>query len=188
MLAGDLVRYVAFLRGINVGGHKPVKMADLRTAFLAMGFGNVRTVLASGNVLIDSLPGLGLSESVLDLTAHIEQCLRKTFGYPIAVTLRTPADLQRLVRSDPFEDVPMTPDTRLHVTFISDTRTGGRDFTYAAPEGDLRITRVASGELCSVLVLSPTRSTADLMAILEREFGPGITTRNWNTIIRIVRG
>ena len=187
MTAGDLVRHVAFLRGINVGGHKPVKMADLRTAFLAMGFRNVKTVLASGNVLVDWLPEAGLPESAFDLTVHMEQCLRKTFGHSIAVTLRTLRDLQCLVGSDPFEGVAMTPDTRLYVTFVSDARTGGRDFTYAAPEGDLRITRVTSGELCSVLVLSPTRSTTDLMALLERELGSGITTRNWNTIIKMVQ-
>jgi uncharacterized protein (DUF1697 family) len=188
---GDPVRCVAFLRGINVGGHKPVKMADLRSAFLAMGFRSVKTVLASGNVVFDVPPEMGLpdnADNAFDLTVHIEQCLLKAFGYPIAVILRTPMDLQRLVKSEPLEGVAVTPDTRLYVTFISDAHTGGPDFSYTAPEGDLRITRVAPGELCSVLVLSPTRSTRDLMVLLEREFGPGITTRSWNTIIKIVRG
>jgi uncharacterized protein (DUF1697 family) len=132
------------------------------------------------------LPGVGLPDDAFDLTVHIEQGLRKAFGYPIAVTLRTLMDLRRLVKSDPFEGVAVTSDTRLNATFISDARTGGPDFTLTAPQGDLRITRVAPGELCSVLVLSPTRSTVDLMGLLGREFGPGITTRSWNTIIKIV--
>ncbi|MGH8103125.1 MAG: DUF1697 domain-containing protein, partial [bacterium] len=44
-------KYVAFLRGINVGGHKPVRMEDLRKALGSLGFKNVRTILASGNVI-----------------------------------------------------------------------------------------------------------------------------------------
>ncbi len=182
------MRYVAFLRGINVGGHKSIKMADLRSAFLAMGSRDVKTVLASGNVVFDVLPGVGLPDNAFDLTLHIEQCLREAFGYPIVVTLRTLMDLLRLVESDPFEGVAITPDTRLNVTFLSDARTDGPDFSHIAPEGDLRITRVGPGELCSVLVLSPTRSTVDLMALLQREFGSGTTTRSWNTIIKIVGG
>ena len=46
-------QYVAFLRGINVGGHVLIKMADLKKAFEMMGFENVRTILASGNVVFE---------------------------------------------------------------------------------------------------------------------------------------
>jgi uncharacterized protein (DUF1697 family) len=182
------VRYVAFLRGINVGGHKPVKMADLRTMFVAMGFQNVKTILASGNVLFDAPPGAGLPDNVLELAAHIEARLQKVSGYPITAALRTMADLQRLVDSDPFEGVAITPTTRLYVTFLSDPTTRRPDLTHDAPENDLRIIRVSPGEVCSVLTLSPAWGTTDLMTLLEREFGRGVTTRNWNTIGKVMRG
>ena len=180
------MRYVAFLRGINVGGRKPLKMADLRAAFEAMGFQNVKTVLASGNVVFETLPGADLPDNALDLAAHIEQRLQQVFGYPIAVALRTVADLQRLVDSDPFKGVAITPDTRLYVTFLADPAKSRSDFTYDAPEGDLRIVRVAPGEVCSVLTLSPARGTTKLMALLEKEFGGGVTTRNWNTVGKVL--
>jgi len=176
------VRYVAFPRGINVGGHKPVKMADLHATFVAMGFHNVKTVLVSGNVIFETPPGAGLPGNVLDLAAHIEQRLKQVFGYSIAVALRTVANLQRLVDSDPFKGVAIAPDTRLYVTFLSDPAKSRPDFTYSAPGGDLRIVRVGPGEVCSVLTLSPARGTTDLMALLEKEFGGGVTTRNWNTV------
>jgi uncharacterized protein (DUF1697 family) len=185
---GQPVRYVAFLRGINVGGHKPVKMADLRAVFVAMGFQNVKTVLASGNVVFETLPEAGLPDNALDLAAYIEQRLQQVFGYSIAVALRTVADLQRLVDSDPFKGVATTPDTRLYVTFLSDPAKSRPDFTYDAPEGDLRIVRIGPGEVCSVLALSPARGTTDLMALLEREFGGGVTTRNWNTVGKMLEG
>lgn len=186
--ADDPVRYVAFLRGINVGGHKPVKMADLRTMFASMGFKNVKTILASGNVLFDVPPGVGLPDKALDLAAHIEERLQRSSGYPITVVLRTVADLQHLVDSDPFKGVAITPTTRLHVTFLSDPAARQPDLTHKAPENDLTIIRESPGEVCSVLTLSPAWGTTDLMTLLEKEFGRGVTTRNWNTISKIVRG
>ena len=48
------IRHVAFLRGVNVGGHKPVKMAELQATFAGLGLKNVRTALAGGNVLFDT--------------------------------------------------------------------------------------------------------------------------------------
>jgi len=186
--AGQPVRYVAFLRGINVGGHKPVKMADLRAAFEGMGVHKVKTVLVSGNVVFEVPPAAELPGSGLDLTAHIEQHLQQTLGHRIAVALRTVADLQRLVDSDPFKGVAITPDTRLYVTFLSDPAKSRPDFAYDAPEGDLRIVRVGPGEVCSMLTLSPARGTTELMALLEREFGGGVTTRNWNTVGKVLAG
>ena len=176
------------MRGINVGGHKPVKMADLRAAFEGMGVHKVKTVLASGNVVFEAPPGARLPGNGLGLTAHVEQHLQQTFGHRIAVALRTVADLQRLVDSDPFKGVAMTPDARLYVTFLSDPAKSRPDFAYDAPEGDLRIVRVGPGEVCSMLTLSPARGTTELMALLEREFGGGVTTRNWNTVGKVLAG
>lgn len=176
------------MRGINVGGHKPVKMADLRAAFEGMGFHKVKTVLASGNVVFEAPPAAELPANGLGLTAHIGQHLQQTFGYPIAVALRAVADLQSLADSDPFKGVAITPDTRLYVTFLSDPAKSRPDFAYDSPEGDLRIVRVAPGEVCSVLTLSPGRGTTELMARLEKELGAGVTTRNWNTVGKVLAG
>jgi uncharacterized protein (DUF1697 family) len=153
-----------------------------------MEFQKVKTVLASGNVVFERPAGADLPDNALDLTVYIEKNLELSFGYPIAVALRTTADLQRLVESDPFKGVAMTPDTRLYVTFLSDPAKSRPDFSYSAPEGDLRIVRVGPGEVCSVLTLSPARGTTELMALLEREFGGGVTTRNWNTVGKVLAG
>ena len=50
----SLIKYAAFLRGINVGGHTIIKMGELRKVFESLGFWNVKTVLASGNVLFEA--------------------------------------------------------------------------------------------------------------------------------------
>ncbi len=188
------LRYVAFLRGINVGGHKPLKMADLHTGFEGLGFQNVRTVLASGNVVFDAAPagaaadGAGATDERAALGARIEAGLNQVFGYPVAVAIRRVADLERLVASDPFKGVAITPESRLYVTFFAHPVENGTRISPERRESDLRIVRVTPGEVLSAITLSPGWGTTQLMAHLEKEFGPGVTTRNWNTVIRIVGG
>ena len=88
-----MTRYAAFLRGVNLG-KRTVKSAELKAAFEAMGFGNVRTLLASGNVLFDAKPSRTLKQVV-------EDGLRAQFGFEVLVVLRTLDDLKTMVASDP---------------------------------------------------------------------------------------
>ena len=84
--------YVAFLRGINVGGHKQIAMSDLRRFFTGLGFSDVSTVIQSGNVLFrapTSRAGL--------LTKTIEKELTKRIGFEISVFLRTSKEISKLV-------------------------------------------------------------------------------------------
>ena len=106
----DILPYAAFLRGINVGGKRSIKMAELRTAFAAQGFTNVKTVLASGNVLFDTA-----ETDAAVLCKAIEQHLKQEFGHKIFVLLRTVAELQCLVAANPFKEIAATPqDAVLH--------------------------------------------------------------------------
>lgn len=92
-----MTRYVALLRGINVGG-VTIRMADLRTVFTDLGFDDVTTVLASGNVLFSSD-----STDVAGLKATIEAALRSVFGYEAWVFVLSTATLGRIVESYPFD-------------------------------------------------------------------------------------
>jgi uncharacterized protein (DUF1697 family) len=179
------MRYAAFLRGVNVGGQKPLRMADLRAAFERMGFGNVRTVLTSGNVVFDITQQAAEEEDFADLGARIESDLGRVLGFPITVALRRVADLQRLVASDPFRSVAITPDTRLYVTFLSRPVMARAGVISERQEADLKLVQITPGEVFSAITLSPGWGTSELMALLEKEFGPGVTTRNWNTITKI---
>jgi len=84
-------RYVAFLRGINVGGHR-VKMERLRQLFVELGFEDVSTFIASGNVVFSAHSG-----DVADLTDRIERQLHEGLGYEVATFLRSPAQLEEIV-------------------------------------------------------------------------------------------
>ncbi|RVW10947.1 DUF1697 domain-containing protein [Prescottella agglutinans] len=92
-----MTRYVALLRGINVGGIN-IKMADLRQVFVDLEFDDVKTVLASGNVLFSSD-----SADVAGLKASIEAALRKVFGYEAWVFVLDTATLSGIVEAYPFD-------------------------------------------------------------------------------------
>ena len=176
----NAVSYVAFLRGINVGGNKLLKMDDLKKAFAALNFGNVRTLLASGNVKFETAKS---KEAALAKT--IAEALQETFGSQIGVIVRSIDDIEKLIASNPFKGIKVTKETRLYVTFLPDKSKSSLKIPYASPEKDLRILCATDTEVCSVLTLSPDRNSVDLMKIIEKEWGKNVTTRNWNTILKI---
>jgi uncharacterized protein (DUF1697 family) len=173
-------RYVSFLRGINVGGHAAIKMADLKAAFEKMGFGGVKTVLASGNVVFAARPGAEKA-----LTDEIEAGLEQAFKMKISVFLRSLGHLERLRLSEPFKGIESAPGIRLYVTFLSPAAMKpALAIPYAAPGKELRILRATATEVFSVVDLEKGKGTPEAMALLEKEFGPGLTTRNWNTVLK----
>lgn len=174
-------KYVAFLRGINVGGHQLIKMADLKEAFETLGFHNVRTLLASGNVIFESEADKKI------LTREIEATLKKEFNKDISVILRSRDDLKHLEMLQPFKEVIKTPDIRLYVTFLpGEARPRTVEIPYVASHEEFRIIYATPTEVFSVLDLSKGKGTTDIMKLLEKEFGPNITTRNWSTILKIL--
>jgi len=174
--------YAAFLRGINVGGHNPVPMQVLKKAFESLRFKNVRTVLASGNVLFNA-PGAGGAP----LGRKIEEKLAKTFGRDIDVLIRTVEELRALSASQPFRGIPVTPQTRFYVTFMSKMPREDLQLPYTSPRGNFTILRASRHEVCSVLKLTPDSGTVDMMQILDKKFGRKITTRNWQTLVRMLK-
>ena len=91
-------KYVAFLRAINVGGHT-VKMEYLRALFETLGFANVETFIASGNVIFDST-----SRSTRALERKIESCLLEALGYEVATFIRSTVELANIAQHKPFPD------------------------------------------------------------------------------------
>ena len=104
------MKYVAFLRAINVGGHAIIKMADLKKMFEAAGLENVQTYIQSGNVIFEST-----EKNAAVLTKQIEPQLEKAVEYKIHVFVRTMRQVRSIVDKAPFtaKDGEMT-----YVTFL----------------------------------------------------------------------
>ncbi|MBP7967784.1 DUF1697 domain-containing protein [Candidatus Woesebacteria bacterium] len=171
-------RYVAFLRGINVGG-KMVKMEKLRVLLESMDFKNVKTLLNSGNVVFDA------DQTDIDFTSLLETRCEKEFGFHIDILIRRMIEMQELVKSKPFEGIPISPQTRFYITFLSENKPLSLKIPYESEEKDFQIVAVEKGYVVSVITLSTNTNTTDMMKLLQMEFGKRITTRNWNTVLKI---
>lgn len=109
-----MVRYVALLRGINVGGHN-VKMERLRELFTEISLRDVRSYINSGNIFFATD-----ETDRQNLTITIEKHLHAALGYEVPTFLRTVAELESIVTQNPFKQVELTSDTRFCVVFTQD--------------------------------------------------------------------
>ena len=109
-------KYVAFLRAINVGGHT-VKMDVLCGLFAGMGFSNVETFIASGNVIFEA-PGTNTKQ----LEQKIETSLHEALGYEVATFIRTTAEVAEMARYQPFSASELEEvGNMLYIAFLADT-------------------------------------------------------------------
>ncbi|WP_333737968.1 DUF1697 domain-containing protein [Streptomyces sp. IBSBF 2806] len=173
--------YAALLRGINVGGSRKVPMADLRTLLEGLGHGDVRTYLQSGQAVFSSAHGDEESLAA-DLTAAIE----KRFGFAVDVIVRDHAYLKSVADACPFPAAELTAK-QLHVTYCSapldEERYAGIDRAAYLPE-DFRL-----GDRALYLYAPDGLGRSKLAEQLAKpRLNKGLiaTTRNWNTVVKLV--
>lgn len=153
-----MATYVALLRGImpmnpNMKGEK------LKGAFESLGFNNVATVIASGNVVFETS-----ATNTAALEAKIEKALPQRLGFKSTTIIRSKEQLEQLVQKNPFKGIKDEKPNYLIVTFFKDR----------------------TKELCTVIKLGES-TTPDFMRSLEKKHGKEITTRTWKTVHRILR-
>ncbi|MFM9372562.1 DUF1697 domain-containing protein [Streptomyces sp. Da 82-17] len=175
-----MTMYAALLRGINVGGHKKVPMAELRTLLTDLGFGDVRTHLQSGNAVFSS--DHGDEES---LAADISAALASHFGFDVDVLVRDGAYLRAVADACPFPADSLEPK-QLHVTYFSEPvrpeQLASVDASAYAPE-DYRL-----GDRALYLYAPEGLGRSKLAVALGRPSllkGVVATSRNWNTVLKL---
>jgi uncharacterized protein (DUF1697 family) len=109
-----MARYIALLRGINVGGNKKVPMAQLRALVEGLGFTDVETLLQSGNVVFTSKA----KKKPALLEKQLEQAIEAEFGFDVSVLVRTRDELAAAIEANPLEGAEAAPSKFL-VTFLS---------------------------------------------------------------------
>ncbi len=155
-------------------------MIELKKTFEILGFTEIKTLLNSGNVVFSTV-----EKDVEVLTDTIETKLEKEFTFKIPVMIRTSEEIQSLVVSDPFKQISITPETRLYVTFLSEKPKSSLKIPYESEKKDFGILHVSDSEICNYLIPSAKRGSVDVMSFIEKEFGKNVTTRNWNTVLKI---
>lgn len=169
-------RQVALLRGINVGRAKRVAMADLRALVEGLGYGDVRTLLNSGNVVFTAsgvAPGAA--------AARIEGALAARVGVSSRVTVLTAAELAAAIEENPLLEVADNP-SRLLVAFLAnaeDRRLKPLEKQDWSPEA------LALGPRVAYIWCPEGILASRLLEAVGRALGDGVTTRNWATVTKL---
>lgn len=170
--------YAAFLRGVNVGGVN-LKMADVADTLASAGFGAVRTILASGNVVLTA------TGDVPAVRAAAEEALRDRFGYEAWVLVYDLATLQAIVDGFPFERE--VAGRHSYVTFVSDPDVLGELTGLAAGAGpDEEISR-GDGVIYWQVPRSATLTSVMGATMSRRRYKSSTTTRNLRTLGKVLR-
>jgi uncharacterized protein (DUF1697 family) len=173
--------WVAFIRGINVGGNKIIPMKALAEACTALGFREVRTFIASGNVLF--VTGGTRPEP---LARKIEKAILATFGHQVTVMVSERPALEALTKTSPFGGAHREKDAKLYVAFFSGDPSLQPKLPQAFPEDGMEL--LSAGERMAFFVCRPVKGKHVVPALpLEKMFGvPAVTVRNWNTICKML--
>ncbi len=173
------MRYVAFLRGVNLG-KRTVRSAELKAAIEDLGFSDVRTLLASGNVLFEARPSKGLKQK-------LELGLEEAFGFKIGVVLRSIDELKAMVAADPFGGMVESEAAKLHVVLFAEPVPGG--VTLKPVAGDFDLLPFGPREIFIIAYRKPDGTyLAGGLLDLEKTIPKAAlrTARNWNTILKAI--
>ena len=170
-------RYVALLRGINLGSRNRVSMPELRELLTAAGYGDVATLLQSGNVVLTSRVGARRLER--DLQARIADAL----GVDTPVIVRTRDELAAVVERDPLGDVADDPK-RLQVTFLAEEPSEEVARELAAADVAPERLELIGRELYTWHPGGIQRSKAERLRTSKRV--PTGTARNWSTVTKLL--
>jgi uncharacterized protein (DUF1697 family) len=168
-------RYIAFLRAINVGGHT-VKMDVLRQQLEALGFSNVETFIASGNVIFETT-----SKNGRTLEKKIEEQLRTVLGYEVATFIRTDTELTAIANHRSFSPSALKTAQALNVIFLADVLDAASQKKLMALKTDIDDFHVHGREVYWLCRKKQSESTFS-NAVLEKTLGRSSTIRGVNTI------
>ncbi len=174
--------YIAFLRGINVGGYRLIKMQDLVRIFSAAGCKNVRTFQQAGNVIFESR-----SQNTKALTKKIEAALEKDLGYHVAVILRSLEELQRMVTRDRFEKFAKEKEVMLCVVFLAESPESKPRLPIISTTENVEIFDIADGAAFAVSRRKKNGWFGYPHAVVEKTLGAVGTTRQWKSFQKIVK-
>jgi uncharacterized protein (DUF1697 family) len=172
---------VAFLRAVNVGGRGVVKMTDLQKAFTAAGAKDVRTVIASGNVLFDAPAILG------PMRGRILKKVGAVLGAEPVIVFRTLPYLQRLVEAAPFGALVNERTLKLYVLFLAGKPKQLPAFPLSIPKEVIEVPGMHKQDALIISRRKPNGMYGFPGLWTEKELGVASTARNWSTVIRITQ-
>lgn len=173
-----MIKYVAFLRGINVGGRTSIKMERLREALSALGFENVKTYIQSGNVVFES-------DETDDkkLTAKIEAAIEKEF-FKTPVMVRSVGEIKEIIESNPFAGEEFN-DKFFHVLFLAEQLPEEKADLLLSNNCETETFAVKNREIYCLLRDGAANSLLGKQYV-DKKLKVPATARNWRTVNKML--
>ncbi|MGA2142120.1 MAG: DUF1697 domain-containing protein [Brevinematales bacterium] len=172
-------RYIALLRGINVGGNSIIKMSYLQMLFESLGFKDVSTYIQSGNVIF-----LAEEPDARAVRNLIEEKLEKVLGYKISVFILTPGSLKKAAAGNPFDPETLDKIQYCQIMFLSDVPDPARVEALLLKQGS-DYSFVIDGSL--LYYAYPLETAGARRNInLEKILGVTGTSRSWKVVNRLI--
>jgi len=172
----EINKYVALLRGINVGGKRKILMAELKKVLLSKGFTDVETYIQSGNVVFNSK-----EVTPVILENEISDLIKQSFGHDVPVVVRTQEEWDQLMNVNPFkaEDID-----KLHICFLKEEPTQDRidklrQYPCSPDQWHIR------GKEVHILCNGKYHLSKIGNTTVERQLGVPSTARNYKTIMKL---
>ena len=173
-----MTTWVAFLRGVNLG-KRQMKMAELKACCEQMGLGQVKTIVASGNVRFETHKDAKLKQ-------RLETALEEKFAFPVKVILRSADEIEAMMASKPFATVDPKADVALHV-LLCDQAVKPKPDLNGLP-AHIEVPRIDDREIYFVAHRLPNGRYTEGLEQLDKMLPKGalVTMRNWNTMLKLL--
>ena len=176
-----MTTHLALLRGINVSGHKMIKMDQLKKSLESIGFTDVQTYIQSGNVFVSSN-----EESAAKVGFLIKQEIVKSFGFDVPVLVLSKNDLMQCFENNPFLKDSDVDLKKLYVAFLSsqlpEDSISQLNLNFIKPD----VLALDSTKIYIKYDVSPAKTKLDNNWI-EKKLGVTSTIRNWNTVTQLLQ-
>ena len=170
--------YIALLRGINVGGHRPLKMTRLQEMFTSMGFKDVSTYIQSGNVIFDAP-----KEHHEMLGKSIKQQIFKNFGHDVPVIIRSPDEMEKALQDYPFEEIG---GWKGYISFLEKEPEVKQKKMLEAQSSGIEKFKVLNREFYSLIDKQTEKKSLFSNNFIEKQLDMFATTRNLRTVQKIL--
>jgi uncharacterized protein (DUF1697 family) len=173
--------YIAFLRGINVGGKNLIKMEDLREVFESLGLRNVRSYIACGNIVFESIDTNSSS-----LGRKIEKKIEKELEQKVVVLLFKIAEIEEMLKRDPFKRIKANEDVMLCVALLAEEPSMKLSLPLVSAVEKLEVVEVRRRAAFVVARRKKTGWFGFPNNFVEKQLGIRATTRQFTTLQKII--
>ncbi|SRR5258706_10167115 len=169
------MKYVALLRGINVGGNNMIKMETLRATLATLGFENIKSYINSGNLVFETA-----KTDDGKLAEKIHNAIQTEFGFDISVMVRPMAEIEEIVANNPFEG-QFDNDKYVHLFFLNEELTEDQKSRLLEQANDNEQYALLGRHVLCMLKISILDSAVG-KGFIDKKLKVAATGRNWRTV------